>query len=143
MKIWLSSSIKAHNFIAPEYWQQRAPEIRDVYLPQAETYVYEDKHQVKGFISIVLDNIVGALFVDNAYQRQNIGSKLLEYARQNRSSLTLRVYALNQAALRFYQKNDFKILVEKIDEQTSQKELVMSWAKGCKSGYTKKVQGDS
>lgn len=143
MQIWLKASLQAHDFIAADFWQQRLAEVRDVYLPQAETFVYEDKHKIKGFISVILDNFIGALFVDTAYQRRSIGSKLLDYVRQNRPNLTLKVYARNKAALNFYQKNDFKILVEKKDEMTGEDELVMSWAKGCKSGLINRRQGDS
>lgn len=143
MQIWLKASLQAHDFIAADFWRQRLPEVRDVYLPQAETFVYEDKHQIKGFISVILDNFIGALFVDTAYQHRSIGSKLLDYVRQNRPNLTLKVYARNKAALNFYQKNDFKILVEKKDDATGENELIMSWAKGCKSGFQKRCQGDS
>lgn len=143
MQIWLKASLQAHDFIAADFWQQRLAEVRDVYLPQSETFVYEDKHKIKGFISVILDNFIGALFVDTAYQRRSIGSKLLDYVRQNRPNLTLKVYARNKAALNFYQKNDFKILVEKKDEMTGEDELVMSWAKGCKSGLINRRQGDS
>ena len=139
MQIWLESNTKAHAFIAPVYWQKHFDEVKNNYLPQAETFVYEDKHQLKGFISILLDNFVGALFVDSRYQRQNIGTKLLDYARKQKSSLNLKVYALNQPAINFYQKNDFKILAEKYDESTQTKELIMGWMKGAKSPFINKA----
>ena len=138
MQIWLEANTKAHAFIAPVYWQKHFDEVKNHYLPQAETFVYEDKHQLKGFISILLDNFVGALFVDTRYQRQNIGTKLLDYARKQKSSLNLKVYALNQPAIKFYQKNDFKILAEKFDESTQNKELIMAWMKGCKTPFINK-----
>ena len=139
MQIWLEANIKAHAFIASEYWQKHFDEVKNNYLPQAETFVFEDKHQLKGFISILLDNFVGALFVDPLYQRQNIGSKLLDYARKQKSSLNLKVYALNQPAINFYQKNDFKILAEKYDESAQTKELIMGWMKGAKNPFLNKA----
>ncbi len=139
MQIWLDANIKAHSFIAPVYWQKHFDDVKNNYLPQAETFVYEDKHQLKGFISILLDNFVGALFVDTRYQRQNIGTKLLDYARKQKSSLNLKVYALNQPAIKFYQKNDFKILAEKYDETAQSKELIMGWMKGCKTPHLNKA----
>ena len=139
MQIWLEANTKAHAFIAPVYWQKHYDEVKNNYLPQAETFVYEDKHQLKGFISILLDNFVGALFVDTRYQRQNIGTKLLDYARKQKSSLNLKVYALNQPAIRFYQKNDFKILAEKYDEAAQSKELIMGWMKGCQTPFLNKA----
>lgn len=135
MKIWLDASVKVHRFIGEEFWKAHMNEVRDVYLPQAETFVYEDRHQLKGFISVILDNFIGALFVDTENQNQGIGTKLLEYVRQNRSSLTLKVYTQNEKALNFYQKNDFKIVAEKKDEQTGAEELILSWAQGCKNNH--------
>lgn len=143
MQIWLESNIKAHNFIDKSFWEERFAEVRDVYLPQSETFVYEDKHQIKGFVSLILDNFIGALFVDTSYQRQNIGTKLLEYIRRTHPSLTLRVYTKNQGALSFYQFHGFKILAQKKDENTGAEELIMSWALGCKSGYNKRFPSDS
>lgn len=139
MQIWLEANTKAHDFIAPVYWQKHFDEVKNNYLPQAETFVYEDKHQLKGFISILLDNFVGALFVDTRYQRQNIGTKLLDYARKQKSSLNLKVYALNQPAISFYQKNDFKILAEKFDDAAQAKELIMGWMKGSKNPFLNKA----
>ena len=139
MQIWLEANTKAHAFIAPEYWQKHFDEVKNKYLPQAETFVYEDKHQLKGFISILLDNFIGALFVDTRYQRQNIGTKLLDYARKQKSSLNLKVYALNQPAISFYKKNDFKILAEKFDDKAQTKELIMGWMKGAKNPFLNKA----
>ncbi len=132
MHIWLEVSKKSHSFIAEDYWDKKYCEVRDFYLPQAETFVFEDKHQIKGFICLILDNFVGALFVHEAFQNRNIGSKLLDYVRQNRSSLTLRVYAKNMNAVKFYRKNNFKIVAEKKDETTGEDEVIMSWTLGCK-----------
>lgn len=143
MRIWLETSKKAHDFVPADFWEKKFSEVRDVYLPLAETFVFEDRHKVKGFVSVLSDSFIGALFVDNAFQRQSIGSKLLAYVRQKRPSLTLSVYAKNQPAINFYQKNGFKIIAERKDDQTNENELIMSWAVGCKSGFTKKNHGES
>ena len=66
-------------------------------------------------------------------------SKLLDYARKQKSSLNLKVYALNQPAINFYQKNDFKILAEKYDESAQTKELIMGWMKGAKNPFLNKA----
>lgn len=133
MQIWLDTNIKAHNFIDSSFWQKHFDDVRDVYLAQAETFVYEDKHQIKGFISVVLDNFIGALFVEENNQNKGIGSKLLDYVRQNKHSLTLKVYSQNKKALNFYQKNDFKIVAEKQNSENGMPELILGWAKGCKN----------
>ena len=43
-KLWLEASLKAHDFIAADYWKQAADKIKTIYLPTAQTYVFEDKH---------------------------------------------------------------------------------------------------
>lgn len=134
---------KAHDFVAADFWDKKFNEVRDVYLPQAETFVFEDKHKIKGFVSVLADSFIGALFVDNNFQRQNTGTKLLNYVRQKRPFLTLSVYAKNINAVNFYQKNGFKIVAERKDSQTNENELIMSWAMGCKSGFMKKDKGES
>lgn len=80
-KLWLEASLKAHDFIAADYWKQAADKIKTIYLPTAQTYVFEDKHQLKGFISLLDNNYIAALFVSRGHQKQRIGTKLLQYVR--------------------------------------------------------------
>ncbi len=141
--LWLKVSLDAHDFIPENYWRSMHKSVLRDYFPNAETYVFEDKHQLKGFISLMENNYIGALFVASQYQRQKIGKKLLTYVRRHRSHLNLNVFTKNAQAIRFYQREDFKIVNEQTEESTKEKELQMSWAVGCKSGFTKRFQGDS
>lgn len=142
-KLWLDASLQAHNFIPVKYWQKMQNSVVRDYLPNSQTFVFVDKHQIKGFISIVDNNYIGALFVAPNYQNQKIGSKLLEYVRRHRGRFCLNVFAQNKRALYFYQKRDFKIIREQLDPSTKEKELTLAWALGCKSGFAKKHPGDS
>lgn len=142
-KLWLASSFSAHDFISENYWQQMAKSVENYYLPNSETYVFEDRRQLKGFISLTENNHIGALFVAPPFQKQRIGTKLLRYIRRRRPHLSLKVYIKNEAALRFYQSAGFKILGEQTDPTTGETELMMSWAVGCISGFQKRCQGDS
>ena len=117
--------------------------IKKYYLPNTDSYVFEDKRQIKGFISIIDDKYIGALFVMPKYQRMKIGSKLLNFAKKLYPELSLKVFLKNENAVRFYKNNDFKIIGEQVDESTNEKELLMSWSLSCKSGYQKKHPGDS
>lgn len=141
--LWLEVSLKAHDFIAKDYWEKMVKEVRNYYLPNTDTFIFEDKHQIKGFISILENNHIGGLFVATEFQKQKIGTKLLNYLKKRRPNLTLKVFTKNKKALRFYQKNDFKIIVQQTDVSTGEDELVMSWALGCISGFQKRYQGDS
>ena len=42
MDIWLRSTIKAHDFIEKEYWEQNYNTVKDIYILMAQTFVYED-----------------------------------------------------------------------------------------------------
>lgn len=143
LEIWLKASIRAHDFIPEDYWQKMKPSVKKYYLPNADSYVYEDKHKIKGFISIIDDKHIGALFIAPEYQHQKIGSKLIKYAKQRYSELSLKVYTKNTAALRFYQHHGFKIIAEQRDDGTKEDELLMSWFLESKTGGKKRHPGDS
>ncbi|MBM6861672.1 GNAT family N-acetyltransferase, partial [Clostridium saudiense] len=80
MDIWLRSTIKAHDFIPKEYWENNYNTVKNVYIPMAETFVYEDEECIKGFISIINNEFIGALFVDIDFQNSGIGKKLINYS---------------------------------------------------------------
>ncbi|MBQ9236040.1 MAG: N-acetyltransferase [Alphaproteobacteria bacterium] len=143
LDIWLEGSKQSHNFIAAEYWQKMLPTVRKYYLPNTENYVFEDKHQIKGFVSTIDDNYIGALFVAPKYQKQKIGSKLVNYVKNMHPELSLKVFSKNKDALRFYQKNGFKIVAEQTDAPTQEKELLLSWVMECKTGHHKRYPSDS
>lgn len=137
LNIWLKGSMQSHNFVEDNYWHKMMPGVKKYYLPNTDTFVFEDKHQIKGFISIIDDKYIGALFVDPVYQNQRIGLKLINYVKKIYPELSLKVYIKNENALRFYKKNGFKIIAEQTDEGTKEKELLMSWSLECKSGHQK------
>lgn len=143
VSLWLRTSVSAHSFISEEYWKKKEAFVRTQCLSSAQTFVFEDKHKLKGFVSVLDKGHIGALFVEEEYQGKKIGSKLMNLVKKRFSHLTLNVYVKNTPAVSFYQKSGFKIISEQIDEQTGEKELMMSWALGCKSGFQKRFQGDS
>lgn len=125
MEIWLESTIKAHSFIEKEYWQSNYNTVKDVYIPIAETYVYEENDVIKGFISIIDKEFIGALFVDNDYQGLGVGSKLINFALNKYDTLSLAVYKENFKSVRFYKKMGFEILSEEINEDSKHPEYIM------------------
>lgn len=143
LAIWLNGSIQSHGFVSNDYWYNMMPIVKKYYLPNTESFVFEDKRQIKGFISIIDDKYIGALFVDPKFQKQRIGSKLVNYVKKLYPELSLKVFTKNVDALRFYQKNGFKIIAEQTDESTGEDELLMSWSMECKSGFAKKHPSDS
>lgn len=129
MQIWLDTNIKAHSFIPKDYWTGNYAMVKDL-LPQAEIYVYEDDdtNQIDGFIGFT-DNYIEGIFVREALQSRGIGTQLLNYAKKIKSIMSLNVYQKNTYAITFYQREEFVICFENIDESTNEKEFIMTWRK--------------
>jgi len=52
LDIWLRDSVKAHDFVDGKFWEARLEDIRDMYIPDSETYVYEEDGEIRGFFSL-------------------------------------------------------------------------------------------
>lgn len=141
-KLWLSSTKQAHPFIATNYWDENLSKVEDLLASKAQTYLYVDKHQIKGFISLLENGYIGALFVKPIYQSQKIGTKLLRYVLRNKTSASLKVYTQNEPAINFYRYHGFKIIQEGQDLSTQAHELIMAWSKGSRKGLSRQ-KGDS
>lgn len=126
LKIWLEASIKAHDFIEKKFWEGNVSEMREVYLPSAETYVYDEEGIIKGFISLYGDTIA-AIFVSPNVQGKGIGKQLMRKAKEVRQSLNLTVYKENRKSIDFYKRCAFKTQREQIDEHTGHPELLMTF----------------
>ena len=125
MDIWLKSTIKAHDFIDEGYWNKNYDTVKDVYIPMSDTFVYEDEENIKGFISIINNEFIGALFVDIDCQGNGIGKKLINYAMNKYKKLNLAVYKDNKKSVDFYMNRGFKIVKEQEDEDSGYKEYIM------------------
>lgn len=125
MDIWLESTIKAHNFISQEYWESNYNTVKNVYIPNAETFVYEDKEGIKGFISIINNEFIGALFVDTKYQGSGIGKELINYVIDRYKKLNLAVYKDNKKSVEFYINRGFEKVKEQVNEDSGYNEYIM------------------
>ena len=128
MRIWQNENIKTHNFIPKEYWESNYEYVKKL-LPNSEIYVYIENDKIEGFIGINEDYIEG-IFVNSNYQNKGIGTALLNKAKEAKEELTLNVYEKNRKAIKFYEKNGFKIVKEAVDKETNEKEFRMIWNKG-------------
>ncbi|MBI9074111.1 MAG: hypothetical protein JEZ02_01785 [Desulfatibacillum sp.] len=52
LKIWLEAPIESHDFVGREFWESRLDDMRNIYLPASETYVFVENDAVKGFASL-------------------------------------------------------------------------------------------
>lgn len=123
--IWLDANLKAHSFISPQYWKDNFETVKKM-LPKAEVYVYENDREIWGFIGLNGAYIEG-IFVSSEMQSRGIGKRLLDFVKTKKTELRLNVYQKNMRAIRFYQREGFKILREGMDEATGEKDYEMSW----------------
>ena len=123
--IWLKTNLKAHFFIPEQYWISNYEFVKEM-LPQAEVYVYEDDKMIQGFIGIN-DEYIEGIFVSDEMQSRGIGKILLDYIKDKKDRLQLKVYQKNVRAMSFYQREGFTIQSEEMDEFTGEKEYVMNW----------------
>ena len=124
LALWLSASIKGHEFIEPAFWEAQVEHMRKVYIPASETHVYVLDGTVVAFYSL-RDEDLAALFVAPGFQGRGIGEALLEDAGRRRTMLTLSVYKENKAGCEFYLKRGFSIISEGICEHTGHPEYIM------------------
>lgn len=127
MTIWTKGNFKAHDFIDKDYWLLNFNKVKDEYLKKSDTYVYTEKEEIKGFISILGDGYIGAVFVRLDSLRQGIGRKLINYVKEKYDKLILNVYEKNMDAILFYVALGFVNTKIQVDEETGEKEYVMEW----------------
>jgi putative acetyltransferase len=126
MQIWFDTNIKAHHFISRQYWIDNYEMVKGI-LPKKEIYVYEDDNtnQING----LMDNYIAGIFVNKNNQSRGIGKQLLDYVKEIKETLNLSVYQKNIRAISFYQREQFIIQSEHIDNDNNEKEFIMTWNK--------------
>ena len=125
--IWLCASLKAHSFIAADYWHINRARMVSEYLPNSNTLVLESESgQPLAFISL-LGRHIAALFVHPYFQGYGYGSALLRQVQQQYDTLTLNVYQNNIDAVHFYQYHGFRITASSTDSATGAAEFRMLW----------------
>ena len=127
LSLWLESTTVAHPFIDAEYWKENEAMVRDVYLPAAQTWVWEDEGQLCGFISVMHSQFVGALFVAPAFIGKGIGRALLNHIQQRYPYLSLEVYQKNERAVNFYHAQGFRIEDSAWQDDTHHPTWIMCW----------------
>ncbi|MBD1945663.1 GNAT family N-acetyltransferase [Coleofasciculus sp. FACHB-712] len=106
LEIWEESSKIAHSFLDEAFFIQERQAIREQYLPIAQTFIFEQKGEVLGFISLI-NNLIGGFFVKPSMQGQGIGQALMNYAVKLQGKLEVDVFELNQIGRKFYQQYGF------------------------------------
>lgn len=125
MQIWLKTNIEAHSFIPAAYWKNNFEEVKAALL-HAEIYVAEVDGQIVGFIGLN-QTIIEGIFVKEGMRSRGIGKQLLDYVKKIKPELQLEVYKENPRAIKFYEREQFIKIAEKVDELTDAKYYEMRW----------------
>lgn len=110
--IWLEASKAGHPFLGEAVLLKQLTLVRDVYFPQAESWVAEEYDTVVGFIGM-LGNHIGGLFIRPREYRRGIGRKLVGHAASRLGQLTVEVYERNPGAIAFYASCGFVLVGRK------------------------------
>ena len=122
LEVWYSASQVAHPFLDEAFFEQERHDIAALYLPKAETWVYEVDGAVVGFISLI-GNEVGGIFVDPQYHGQGIGRALMDKAQSIRDVLELDVFEPNHVGRSFYETYGFRRVDVTVHEETGFRQL--------------------
>ena len=131
MTIWVKGNFKANSFIEKDYWLEIYNQVKVDFLENFKTYVYVENDEVLGFIS-VNENEIKAIFVKEENRGHEIGTKLLNYYRNNleeNAELFVKVFEKNMNGILVFSNLQFKNTKIQLNEQFNEKEYVMTWKK--------------
>jgi len=119
---WHAASQVAHPFLTEDFFEEELRNIPDIYLPMADTFVYEREGRVVGFIALIGIE-VGAIFVHPEFHGQGIGRALMDHAHHRRGNLEVEVFKANRIGREFYRRYGFSFMDEHIHEETGESML--------------------
>lgn len=92
--------------------------------------VTENEPQIVGFCAFSNDWI-NHLYLEPDHQGQGIGTRLLNHAKQQGQAYSLWCFQRNQAARRFYERQDFKVIQETdgADNEEREPDVLYRWTK--------------
>ena len=128
LDVWYKSSSLAHPFMTEEFKTKEKDNIRNIYIPSTETWVYEKGKTVVGFIGM-LDNEVGAIFVDPQFHGLGIGYALMNHVSELFEELEVEVFKTNTIGRNFYNKYGFEFIKEHLHKETGQQLLRLKYKK--------------
>lgn len=119
LDVWYASSTLAHPFLKSDFVAKVKSDMRNIYLPDSETWVYEVDDEIIGFISMI-SNEIGGLFVEPGRIGSGIGTQLLNFIGEIHPILEVEVFAQNSIGRAFYAKHNFHLLKEFVHPETGE-----------------------
>ncbi|MEP1034200.1 GNAT family N-acetyltransferase [Ekhidna sp.] len=124
LEIWEDASSLAHPFLTADFQAMVKQMMAEKYLPNSDTWVYEESGKIVGFISMAA-NEIGGLFVDPQSHSKGIGTALVAYVDHMHNVLEVEVFKENKIGKPFYEKIGFSTIKEYFMEGADQVVLRM------------------
>lgn len=137
LDVWYKASCLAHPFLDKKFQDQEKINIREIYIPNTKTWVWIQDETIEGFISM-MDNEVGAIFVNPDKHGLGIGRKLMDFVSKLHPELEVEVFKENQIGRAFYDHYGFEVINEYIHEETQHALLRMKFTRTASNNLTKK-----
>ncbi|MGZ2368179.1 N-acetyltransferase [Ancylomarina sp. YFZ004] len=128
LEVWYQASRMAHPFLDADFMGMEKRNIRDIYIPNTSTWVFEKEELVLGFISM-MGNEVGAIFVRPDYHGKGIGRQLMDFVSDFHDEMEVEVFERNSVGRTFYDKYGFELLEELVHKETNNKVLRLRFRK--------------
>lgn len=109
--IWENAESAAHPFLPKSVRDKVREDMRNIYLPNAETWVLESEGSPVGFIAMI-DTEIGGLFLDTSQHGKGLGRKMVDYVVAAKGPLTVEVFKDNKIGLPFYERYGFAVTGE-------------------------------
>ena len=122
MLIWIEASSMAHPFLDAVFVDKVKNDMRNLYMPNSDTWVYEIKGEILGFISMI-GNEIGGLFVTPSSHSKGIGTQLVKYISSEHETLEVEVFEKNSIGRAFYDKYGFEFLKQYYHEESGEEVL--------------------
>jgi putative acetyltransferase len=123
--IWEQANALAHPFLAPKFVAFVKDAMRNMYLPNAETWVLEENGSPIGFIAMIGSEI-GGLFLDPAHHGHGHGRAMVDHVVELKGPLHVEVFKDNKVGRPFYERYGFEFVGEYLHEQSGAVTVKMS-----------------
>ena len=117
--IWYQASLLAHPFLSKDFLEQEKKNIRNIYIPNTRSWVFEVNNKPVAFIAMMA-NEVGAIFAYPEFHGRGIGAALMQHVSEQFEVLEVEVFEANSIGRAFYEKFGFKFLEAKYHEPSKQ-----------------------
>ena len=120
--IWREASAVAHPFLAADFIEQEADNLRNMYFPHAQTWVIEESEKPVGFIAMI-ENEIGGLFLAPNCHGKGYGKAMVDHVVAIKGQLCVDVFEKNTLGRKFYDRYGF-VETERYKHESSGEETI-------------------